>query len=72
MAEGKINQKVRLKDIEEKKNYTSKEINKIELMSRRHKKFYAALNYIEQLLILASAGTGGVSVSLLLLQLVFL
>ena len=72
MAEGKINQKVRLKDIEETKNYFSKEINKIELMGRRHKKFYAALNYIEQLLILASAGTGGVSVSLLLLQLVFL
>ena len=43
-----------------------KKLKEIELMSEEHKKVCRALIYIERLLILASAVTGCVSISLLL------
>ena len=38
-------------------------MNKIKLISKKHKKFCMTLNYIEYLLILASVVTGCVSIS---------
>ena len=40
--------------IDETKNYLLEEIQQNELMSRKHKKVCATLNYIENFLILAS------------------
>ena len=45
-----INQEFRLKKIDETRNYLIEEIN--EFMSKKHKKVYRVLNYIEHLLIL--------------------
>ena len=45
------------------KNYLIEEINKKELMSRKHKKVYRGLNYIEHLLISISTVTGCISIS---------
>ena len=56
--------KPRLKNIEETKDYFVEEINQNKLMSKTHKKVCPVINYIEQLLILASAITGCVSISL--------
>ena len=55
-----ISQKFRLKNIEETKNYFIKEINQNELMRKNHKQ---VSNYIEYLLLLASAVTVCVSIS---------
>ena len=52
-----------MKHIDEIKNYFIEEINKYELMRKKHRMFCATLNYIEHLLILASAVTGCVSIS---------
>ena len=60
MNEGNISQKFRLKNIDEIKNYLIEEINKNELMSKKHKKVF---NYIEHLLILISTVSGCVSIS---------
>ena len=57
-----MSQELRLKSIHETKNYFFK-IEQNELMSRKHKKVCTTLNYIEHFLILASAITGGVSIS---------
>ena len=63
IAEENIIQKFRLKNIDETKNYLIEEINRNELMSKKHKKFCTTLNYTEQFLILGSAITGCVSIS---------
>ena len=55
-----ISQEFRLKNIEETKNYFIKEINQNELMRKNHKQ---VSNYIEYLLLLASAVTGCLSIS---------
>ena len=55
-----ISQKFRLKNIEETKNYFIKETNQNELMRKNHKQ---VSNYIEYLLLLASAVTVCVSIS---------
>ena len=55
MAEENISQEFSLKKIDETKSYLIEEINRNELMSKKHKKICATLNYIEQFLILASA-----------------
>ena len=63
MAEGNIIQEFRLKNIDETKNSLIEEINRNELMSKKHKKVCTTLNYIEHFLILASTTTGCVSIS---------
>ena len=47
MAVKKISQEFRLKNIDETRNYFLEEIGPSELMSRKHKKVSATLNYIE-------------------------
>ena len=63
MAEENISQEFRLKNIDETKRYLIEEINRNELMSKKHKKIYTTLNYIEHFIILASTITGYVSIS---------
>ena len=62
MPEENITQELRLKDID-KTNYLIEEINRNELMSKKHKKVCTTLNYIEHFLILGSTITGCVSIS---------
>ena len=57
MAEENISQEFRLKNIDETKNYLIEEINRNELMSKKHKKICTILNYIEHFLILVSTIT---------------
>ena len=45
MAEENISQEFRLKNIDETRNYFHEEIKQNELMSRRHKKICATVNY---------------------------
>ena len=61
MVEENISQEFRLKNIDETRNYFLEEMKQNELMSRKHKKVCATLNYIEDFLILASTITGCVS-----------
>ena len=63
IAEENISQEFRLKNIDETRNYFHEEIKQNELMSRRHKKVCATLNYTEHFLILASTITGCISIS---------
>ena len=58
MLEENINQKIRLKKIDETRNYLIQEINQNELMSKKHKKVCGVLNYIERSLIVTSSITG--------------
>ena len=52
-----------MKTIDETRNYFIEEINRNELTSKKHKKVYEDLNYIEHLLILVFIFTGCVSIS---------
>ena len=53
-----------VKNLDQTQNYLTEEQNQNELMSKRHKKIYTTINYIEDFLILASTITGGgVSIS---------
>ena len=63
MPEENINQELRLKNIDEIRNYLIEEINQNELMSKKHKKDPRILNYIEHSLIAISTITGCVSIS---------
>ena len=63
MVEENISQEFRLKNIDETRNYLIEEINRNELMSKKHKKVCTTLNYIEHFLILASAIAGCISIS---------
>ena len=63
MAEENISQEFRLRNIDETRNYLIEEINRNELMSKKHKKVCATINYIEHFLILGSAITGPISIS---------
>ena len=63
MAEENISQEFRLKNLDETRNYLIEEINRNELMSKKHKKVCTTLNYIEHFLILGSTITGCVSIS---------
>ena len=63
MPEENITQELRLKDIDKTTNYLIEEINRNELMSKKHKKVCTTLNYIEHFLILASTITGCISIS---------
>ena len=59
MAEENISQGF----IDERRNYLIEEINRNELMSKKHKNICTTLNYIEHFLSLASTITGCVSIS---------
>ena len=63
MTEENITQEFRLKNINETKNYLIEEINRNELISKKHKKVNATVNYIEHFLILGSTITGCISIS---------
>ena len=67
MAEEKISQEFRQKNIDEKLNYLTEVINRNKLMSKKHKKVCTTLNYIEQFLILGSTITGCISIYALVL-----
>ena len=58
-----MSQQFTLKNIDETRNYFLEEIKHNELISRKHKKICATVNYIEHFLILASTITGCISVS---------
>ena len=57
MAEEKISQEFRVKNIDEKRNYFIEEMKQNDLTSKNHKKVCTALSYIEQSFILVSAAT---------------
>ena len=63
MAEENISQEFRLKNIDETRNYLIEEINRNELMSKKHRRVSTTLNYIEHPLILGSTITGCVFIS---------
>ena len=63
MAEENLSHELSLKDIEETRNYFIKKIDQNELMSKKHKKVCATLNYIKQFLVLVSQVTRFISVS---------
>ena len=63
MPEESINQEFRLKKLDEIRNYLIEEINRNELMSRKHKKVCRVFNYIDYLLIVTSTIIGCVSIS---------
>ena len=52
MSEDNIKQEFRLKNMDETRNYLIEEINQNELISRKYKKVYRVLNYIDDLLLL--------------------
>ena len=63
MAEENVSQKFRLKNIGETRNYLIEEINGNQMISKKHKKVYTTLNYIENIFILAFKIIGCVSIS---------
>ena len=63
IVEEDISQEFRLKNKDETKNYLIEEMNRNELMSKKHKNVCATLNYIEDFLILDSTITWCCSVS---------
>ena len=52
-----------MKNIDKTRNYFLEEIKQNELMSRKHKEVFTALNYIEYFLILVSIITRCISIS---------
>ena len=65
MVEGNISQEFKFTNIDETINHFVKEIQRNELISKKHKKVCTTLNYIEHLLILASAISGCILISAL-------
>ena len=63
IAEEIISQGLRVKNIDETRNYLTEKINQNKLMSKKHRKVSTNLNYIENFLILGSAITACVSIS---------
>ena len=63
---------LRLKNIEETRNYFVEVIEQNELMSRTHKNLCTTLNYIENFLVIVSAIAGFVLISAFASFLVFL
>ena len=58
-----MTQELRLRNIDETRNFFIKEIEQNELMSKKHKKVCTSLNYFEHFLTLASVITGCISIS---------
>ena len=50
MSEENISEEFRLENIDETRNFLIEEINRNELMSKKHKKVCTSLNYIEHFL----------------------
>ena len=63
MVEENISHEFRLKNIDEVRNYFLEETKQNELVSKKHKKVCATLNFIENFLILLSTITGCISIS---------
>ena len=63
MVEENISWEFRLKNINEARNYLTEEINRNELINKKHKKIFTTLNHIESFLILGFIINGCVSVS---------
>ena len=63
MAEENISQESKLKNLDEARNYFIEEIDQNELTSKKHKKIYTTLNFVEHFLILPSAVTGCISIT---------
>ena len=63
MTEENMRQKFRKKNIDNRRNYLSEKINQNDLMSKKHKKVYTALNYTEHQLSLIFTVRGFVSMS---------
>ena len=63
MKEKNISQEFRLKNIDETRNYFLEEMLQNALISRKHKKVCATINYIERIFILASSITGCISIA---------
>ena len=61
--EENINQEFRLKKIDEIKNYSIEEIYQNKLMSKKHKKVWRVLNYVDHSLIVISTIIVCVSIS---------
>ena len=72
MSQENVSQGLRLQKMEEARNYFIKKTDQNELMSKKHKIVSTTLNYIDHLLILASAISGCISFLLLLLYLLSL
>ena len=53
MVEKNISQEFRLKNTDKTRSHFIEEIEQTKLMSKKHKKIWTTLNYIEHLLILA-------------------
>ena len=62
MYEENISQGVRLKNVDDTRNYFITQIYQNELMSKKHKKVLKVLNYIEDFLTVTSTITGCVSI----------
>ena len=58
-----MSQELRLRNIDETRNFFIKEIEQNELMSKKHKKVCTSRNYFEHFITLASAITGCISIS---------
>ena len=63
MPEENMNQEFRLEKIDEIRNYLIEEINRNELLSKKHENVFRVFNYIDQSLIVISTITGCVSIS---------
>ena len=63
MCKENVSQEIRLKNLDETRNYSIEETNQYELVSKKHKIFCATLDYIEPSLIFAVTITGYVSIS---------
>ena len=63
MVEENISQEFTLQNIDETRSYFLEEIKQNELMSRKHKKSFTTLNYIEHVFLLAYTITRCISIS---------
>ena len=63
MVEENISQEFRLKNVDETRNYLFEEINRNELISKKHRNFCTTLNSTEYFLILSSTISGCISIS---------
>ena len=63
MVKENKSQECRLKNVDDTRSYSLKEIEQNELMNKKHKKVSTALNYIEHFLIQASTSIGRVLIS---------
>ena len=63
MTIGNISLDFRLQKIDETRNFLLEVIKQNDLMSKKHKNVFRALNYFEYILIFVSATSGCVSIS---------